>query len=40
MTSGDQAILNMLIQIQNTLLALKKSIDNGVKVKTQESHTP
>lgn len=44
MTDGDQAILNMLIQLNNSVLALKlliaKMNENGIRVRTQESRAP
>lgn len=39
MTDGDQAILNMLMQINNTLVALKMKLEEGINVQTQESHS-
>lgn len=44
MTAGDQAVLNMLMQMNNSLMAilllLQKMNANGINVKTQESHAP
>lgn len=44
MTDGDQAILNMLMQINNSLvkmmMLLVKMKEDGVNVRTQESHAP
>lgn len=40
MTDGDQALLNMLMQINSTLLSLKKLLEDGVHVRTQESRAP
>lgn len=44
MTDGEQQILNMLMQmnsgIAQMLKILKKMQDDGVHVRTQESHAP
>ncbi len=41
MTDGEQQILNMLMQINSLVLKLLIEIkENGVKVRTQESHAP
>lgn len=44
MTDGDRAILNMLMQMNNTLVAVQRLLMkfqmDGINVRTQESHTP
>ena len=44
MTDGEQQILNMLMQLNSTMLKVAKLLmymkENGVNVRTQESHAP
>lgn len=44
MTDGEQQILNMLMQLNSTMLKVAQLLaymkENGVHARTQESHTP